>query len=107
VTFDFLHNVFLLHFAFEATQRAFQSFAVLQMYFCQLIHHLPVRIVPGRPPEAVSETQLVYCSVFRLLERRFYGRTAPTCWIKGRSDPFWTRCIGYAPGVHGGSGVPL
>src|SRR5690348_8329716 len=70
VTFDFLHNVCLLHCAFKATQRAFQSFAVLQMYFCQLIHHLPVRIVSGRPQEAASETQRVYCSVFPLLERR-------------------------------------
>ena len=36
MTLDFLHNVFLLHFALEATQCTFQSFAVLQMYFCQL-----------------------------------------------------------------------
>lgn len=65
VTLDFLHNVFLLHFALETTQRTFQSFAVLQMYFCQLIHHLPVRIASSRPFQAVSETQLLYCSVIR------------------------------------------
>lgn len=54
---DFLHNVFLLYLAFEAAQRTFKSFALLQMDFCQLeIHHLPVNLqftakrsmLPGR-----------------------------------------------------------
>ncbi len=43
VPLDFLNNVLLLNLAFEAAQRTFKSFALLQMDFCQLrIHHLPV-----------------------------------------------------------------
>jgi hypothetical protein len=43
VPLDFFYDVFLLDFAFEAAQRTFKSFALLQMDFCQLgLHHLPV-----------------------------------------------------------------
>ncbi len=42
VPLDFFHNIFLLDFAFETAKSTFESFAVLQMDFCQLkIHHLP------------------------------------------------------------------
>lgn len=36
VPLDFLDDIFLLHFAFEAPQRAFERFAILQMNFCQI-----------------------------------------------------------------------
>ena len=36
VTLNFLNDIFLLNFAFEATKRAFERFAILQYYFCQL-----------------------------------------------------------------------
>jgi len=37
VAFDFLDNVFLLHFAFKATQSIFKSLAVLHDNFCHKI----------------------------------------------------------------------
>ena len=37
---DLLDDVFLLHFALKTAQRAFQSFTILQIYFCQLNIHL-------------------------------------------------------------------
>ncbi len=36
VPLDFLNNVFLLNLAFEAAQRTFKSFTILQMDFGQL-----------------------------------------------------------------------
>jgi hypothetical protein len=36
VTLDFLYDVFLLHFSFEAPQGAFQRFSILKMDFRQL-----------------------------------------------------------------------
>ncbi len=36
---DFFHNVFLLDLAFEPPQGTFKSLAILQMDFCQKIHH--------------------------------------------------------------------
>jgi hypothetical protein len=47
----------LLNLAFEAAQRTFKSFAILQMDFCQLeIHHLPnVFSVARRENLAVAE----------------------------------------------------
>lgn len=42
VPLDLFDDIFLLHFAFETAQSAFQRLAFLQMHFCQLkIHHLP------------------------------------------------------------------
>ncbi len=39
---DLFNDVFLLYFAFEPSQSAFERLAILQMDFCQLeIHHLP------------------------------------------------------------------
>ena len=34
VTFDFTDDVFLLHFAFEAAERAFQRLGIAQFDFC-------------------------------------------------------------------------
>lgn len=36
VSLDFLYNVLLLNLAFEAAQRTFKSFSLLNMNFCQL-----------------------------------------------------------------------
>jgi hypothetical protein len=35
VTLDFLYDVFLLNLALKPAQRAFESFAILEMDFCQ------------------------------------------------------------------------
>src|SRR5580704_8287487 len=47
VTLDLLDNVFLLHFALEATQRIFEGLALLQSYFCQL-NYTPKPVPFGR-----------------------------------------------------------
>lgn len=36
VTFDLLDDVFLLHFALETAKSAFERFAFLHNYFCQI-----------------------------------------------------------------------
>jgi hypothetical protein len=36
--FDFLNDVFLLHFTLESPQSAFKRLAILKMDFCQSIH---------------------------------------------------------------------
>jgi hypothetical protein len=39
---DLFNDIFLLYFAFEPSQSAFERLAILEMDFCQLkIHHLP------------------------------------------------------------------
>ena len=35
VTFDLLHNIFLLYFPLEAAQSTLQGFTILEMDFCQ------------------------------------------------------------------------
>jgi len=47
VTLDLLDNVFLLHFALEATQCVFEGLALLESYFCQL-NYTP-KLVPFGP----------------------------------------------------------
>ena len=47
VTLDLLNNVFLLHFALEATQCIFEGLALLKSYFCQL-NYTPKPVPFGR-----------------------------------------------------------
>ena len=47
VTLDLLDNVFLLHFALEATQCIFEGLALLKSYFCQL-NYTPKPVPFGR-----------------------------------------------------------
>jgi hypothetical protein len=47
VTLDLLNNVFLLHFALEATQCIFEGLALLKSYFCQL-NYTPRPVPFGR-----------------------------------------------------------
>jgi hypothetical protein len=47
VTLDLLDDVFLLHFALEATQCIFEGLALLKSYFCQL-NYTPKPVPFGR-----------------------------------------------------------
>jgi hypothetical protein len=47
VTLNLLDDVFLLHFAFEATQCIFEGLALLKSYFCQL-NYTPKPVPFGR-----------------------------------------------------------
>ncbi len=53
MTFHFLDNVFLLHFAFETTQSIFQRLAFLQSNFCQLNY----------TPKLVLVELVLYCNL--------------------------------------------
>jgi hypothetical protein len=47
VTLDLLDNIFLLHFALEATQCILEGLALLKSYFCQL-NYTPKLVLLGR-----------------------------------------------------------
>lgn len=67
VAFDFLDDVFLLHFAFKAPQSIFKGFAVLHDNFC----HLDIHLLAGQDSASLRSANL-YCSR-RGCEYRLFG----------------------------------
>ena len=74
VSLDLFYDVLLLNFALETAKGTFESFAVLQMDFCQLnFHHLP-----GFPVARGASRLTVYCNAERDFgDKRVLGRYGP------------------------------